>query len=224
MTTLTMEAGAATSLQMTIESGEVNITGNPGGSQITLSYGYFAGQQEVLQDRSMDPELRADGPSAIILRQTPDQAGRARQVNAHIRLRLGIPALMSLAQSRMESATLLVNGINGVDLAMKSGTLDAAGNSGLYVLTVTSGTVRVADPAMDFHHQITVQAGTIVLAAGVLLPLVTAEVEQGVIQGGQGGRLEQLGVSGWKLTPIHPDPRSSVECRVVSGSIAIRQA
>jgi hypothetical protein len=223
MTTLTINAGAATSLQMAIESGEVKIAGIPGAGQIAVTYGYFAGNEEVLQDRGMDPELQADASAAIVLRQTPDQAHRATKAQAHIRLQLNMPARMSLGPSQMESATLSVQEICGVELAMKSGTLDAADNSGQYSVTVTSGTVRVASPAPGFHHQITLQSGTIVLEPGVLLPLVDADVQQGVIQGGS-GQLEHLGVSGWKLTPLHPDPRSSVQCRVVSGSISIGEA
>jgi hypothetical protein len=220
MKTLTLGAGTAASLRITVEAGEVRLSGSQGSGQIALSYGYFADGQEVLQDASMDPAFHLDGPSAIALSQTPDQASRARQAHAHIRALLDLPAHMSLGQSRLDSGTIAVKGIHGVELELISGTLDSDGNTGPYAVSAKAGTLHVARPASAFHHQLAVQAGTIVLKAGALLPFVSAEVEQGVIQGGQ-GRLDRAGMAGWKLTPLNSDPRSSVNCRAGAGSIMI---
>jgi len=220
MKTLTLEAGTASSLAITVASGEINFNGVPGGNRVTLSYGYFLANQELPPESSMDPEFLQDGSSRLVLRQTPDQAKRANQLQAHLVARIDAPAQMSLAQCRLTSASASVRGAHGMELELASGTLEAAENTGAYSISADSGTIRVSRPAPGFHHVIAVKAGTIMLAPGALLPLVRAEVAQGVIQGGQ-GRLEQIGAAGWRLVPLNADPTTSLECRAGSGSIMI---
>ena len=56
MTEIELDAGQAKELQIGIDSGEVNATGQSNGNKVVLSYGYFRAGQEVLQEPA-DPAL-----------------------------------------------------------------------------------------------------------------------------------------------------------------------
>ena len=115
------------------------------------------------------------------------------------------------------------SGISGLEITLNSGTVQATSNHGAYKLSLRSGTINLSGIPAGFAHQIAVEAGTVTLAAGSLLPLVQAEVTEGVIQGDYQGRLERLGMSGWRLVPTQVDPHTSIECRVSTGTIMLRR-
>lgn len=223
MTEIELDVQQAQLLQTRIDSGEVHVTGRSNGTRIALSYGYFRAGEEILKEAAMKPDFRLEDPQQVVLQQTPEQIHRARTTGAEIRLALDIPSLMSILQARLENGTLSVRGITGLDVSLNSGTVRANSNQGAYQLSLASGTVSLSGPAAGFRHQIVVGAGTLNLVAGPLLPLVQAEVSEGVIQGDYEGRLERLGMSGWKLVPTQVDPHTSIECRVSTGTIMLRK-
>lgn len=223
MTEIELDAKQATGLQLTIDSGEVNATGQSNGGKVVLSYGYFRSGQEVLQETAMKPDFRLQSSQQIVLQQTPEQASRARSVGAELRVALRLPSVISFSRSRLENGTVSAKGINGLEISLNSGTVQATSNHGAYKLSLRSGTVSVSGITAGFAHQIAVEAGTVTLAAGSLLALVQAEVMQGVIQGDYQGRLERLGMSGWKLVPTEVDPHTSIECRVSTGTVMLRR-
>ena len=51
MTEIELDTGQANLLQITIDSGEVNATGQSNGQKVVLSYGYFRAGQEVLRNQ-----------------------------------------------------------------------------------------------------------------------------------------------------------------------------
>lgn len=223
MTEIELDAKQATGLQIRIDSGEVNTTGQSNGRKVVLSYGYFRAGQEVLQEPAMTPDFRLQSSQQVVLQQTPEQISRARSAGAELRVKLSLPSTISLLQSRLENGTLSARGINGLEISLNSGTVQATSNHGAQHLSLRSGTVGLSGIAAGFAHQIAVEAGTVTLAAGSLLPLIEAEVIQGVIQGDYQGRLERLGMSGWRLVPTQVDPHTSIECRVSTGTIMLRK-
>jgi len=218
-----LDAGQANLLQITIDSGEVNANGQSNEKKIVLSYGYFRTGQEVLQEPAMKPDFRLENSQQIVLQQTPEQVSRARSAGAELRVALRLPSEMSFSQSRLENGTVSAKGIKGLEISLNSGTVQATLNHGAYKLSLISGTVTLSGVAAGFAHQIAVEAGTVTLAADSVLALVRAEVMQGVIQGDYQGRLERLGLSGWKLVPTEVDPHTSIECRVSTGTIMLRR-
>lgn len=223
MTEIELDAGQANLLQIVIDSGEVNASGQSNGNKVVLSYGYFRGGQEVLQEPAMRPDFRLQNSQQIVLQQTPEQISRVRSAGAELRVNLGLPSEMSFSQSRLENGTVSAKGINGLEISLNSGTVQATSNHGSYKLSLRSGTINLSGITAGFAHQIAVEAGTVTLAAGSLLALVQAEVVQGVIQGDYQGRLERLGMSGWRLVPTQVDPHTSIECRVSTGTIMLRR-
>ena len=224
MKEIELDAGQAQLLLTRIDSGEVTVTGRVSGTMAVLSYGYFRAGEEVLNESAMQPDFRLQDSQHVVLRQTPEQINRARNSGAEIRVTLQVPSPMSISQSRLENGTLSVSGITGLDLSLNSGTVRANSNRGAYTLSLGSGTVNLAGPTAGFQHQVVVESGTVKLVAGPLLPLVRAEVMQGVIQGDYEGQLERLGMSGWRLVPIQVDPETSVECRVSTGTIILAES
>jgi hypothetical protein len=224
VTEVELDAGPAQILLTRIDSGEVDVTGHDNGTMTVLSYGYFRSGQEILKEASMKPDFRLQDSEHVVLQQTPEQIHRARSSGAEIRVALDLPSPMSILQSRLENGTLSVRGITGMDVSLNSGTVQASSNKGATILSLGSGTVSLAGPTAGFRHQIVVGAGTVKLAAGWLLPLVQAEVMQGVIQGDYEGRLERLGMSGWRLVPIQVDPETSIQCRVSTGTIMLAES
>jgi hypothetical protein len=223
VTELYLDAKEAQVLRTRIDSGEVNVAGHSNGTMIVLSYGYFRTGLEVLNEEAMKPDFRLQDSQHVVLQQTPEQINRARSSGAEIRVALEIPSQMSILQSRLENGTLSVRGIGGLEVSLNSGTVQTSGNTGQYKLFVESGTVSLAGPMPRFRHQIVAGAGTVNLVAGPLLPLVRAEVREGVIEGDHEGRLERLGMTGWRLVPTEVDPDTSVECRVSTGTIMLRK-
>jgi hypothetical protein len=223
VTDIDLDANEAQVLRTMIDSGEVNVTGHSKGTMIFVSYGYFRAGEEILKEESMKPDFQLQNFQHVVLQQTPEQINRARSSGAEIRVTLEIPRPISVLQSRLENGTLRVVGIGGLEVSLNSGTVQTSDNTGQNRVSVESGTVSLAGPMPRCRHQIVVGAGTVNLVAGDLLPLVRAEVREGVIQGDYEGRLERLGMTGWRLVPAEVDPDTSVECRVSTGTIMLRK-
>jgi hypothetical protein len=220
--TIKINSREAIAFKVGFDAAEVDIAGDGNGGEIQFSYGYFADDRETLDEEAMRPEVSTGGPGPIVLQQTAAQVARARSAGAHLRVIAIIPDGMAIQDSRIESGTLLLKRSGGVDVTLNSGTVEADGNKGQTKMSVNSGTLRAAGLTPGFRHLITAKFGTIALQAGVLLPFVNAEVEQGVIQGAHEGRLERLGQSGWRLLPLHANTSTAVQCRVGAGTILLQ--
>jgi hypothetical protein len=217
MRTLHIDPQGARTLNVEIRAGTARFAGTQDIQDITITYGYFVGESEVLDEGSMVPELTINN-STVILRQTQGQAAKASSIGANLRTCITLPVAFSIS-GQLEYGIFNANNARDCALNMRAGTAQVRDCDGAVRLIIESGTLEVAGIRHGHVHQLVVRSGTITLYAEELLALVTATVEQGMIQGTILGVLEPIGFTGWRLHPTQHEPGTGVECKVGSGTI-----
>lgn len=219
MKTLTISTQESSNLLMHIYSGSADFAASDDVTEIKVEFGYFAFGNEVSVGEDMTPIFSIENNN-VVLRQTKEQFKKASDANITLKLFGNVPKSFSM-ECLVEHGTVKINGVQSCKLKMNSGTSNILNCKKSVEISADSGTISVAGLKISSHHKFNLQNGNLTVYAGNLLAFLEAEVSQGIIQGDLLGNLTRIGHTGWRLDAIENDPKTSIKCRVGSGTIIL---